>query len=158
MKPRIYLETSVISYLTARPSREALVAAHQSITHDVWSQRHAYEFYISVLVVEEATRGDAEAANARISMIADLPRLALNENVRDLGGLLVEQLAIPARAIEDAYHVAIAAVHGMDYLLTWNCKHIANLQMRRKIEQVCRGAGYEPALIGTPEELLTPGD
>lgn len=158
MKPRIYLETSVISYLTAQPSRDILVAAHQSVTHDLWQQRHQYEFYVSVLVHEEAARGDVIAAKARLQAIADLPALTLGSDIRKLGDLLVDELAIPARAIEDAYHVATAAVHGMDYLLTWNCKHIANLQMRRKIELVCRRAGYEPALIGTPEELLNSGE
>lgn len=158
MKPRIYIETSVISYLTAQPSRDILVAAHQAMTQDLWQQQDSYEFYISLLVREEAARGDAIAAQARLNAIVHLPVLALNPKIKTLGDLLVEQLAIPARAIEDAYHVATAAVHGMDYLLTWNCKHIANLQMRRKIEQVCRSAGYEPAVIGTPEELLNLGE
>ena len=158
MKPRIYLETSVISYLTAQPSRDILVAAHQSITHDLWQQRQEYEFYVSQLVHEEAARGDTTAAKARLDAIADLPALTLGSDTKELGDLLVAQLAIPVRAIEDAYHIATAAVHGMDFLLTWNCRHIANLQMRRKIERVCRSAGYEPALIGTPEELLNSGE
>jgi hypothetical protein len=132
MKPRIYLETSVISYLTAQPSRDILVAAHQSITHDLWQQRHERILCFSA----RPRRGgawDTTAAKARLDVIADLPALTLGAHTKELGDLLVAQRAIPVRAIEDAYHIATAAVHGMDYLLPWNCKHIANLQMRRKI-------------------------
>lgn len=155
MKPRVYIETSVISYLTARPNRDLIVAAHQQITAELWERRSDFEFYASELVTLEAGRGDALAAQLRLQVLRDIPMLEVLPEARDLGKLLVTELAIPAKAIEDAYHVAVAAVQGMDYLITWNCTHIANLQMRRKIEKICLDAGYMPAVIGTPEELLS---
>ena len=105
-------------------------------------------------MLAEAGRGDAHVAAQRPMALNGIPLLKVSSQARDLGKLLVQELAIPAKAIEDAYHVAVAAVQGMDYLITWNCTHIANLQMRRKIERVCIDAGYIPAVIGTPEELL----
>ena len=155
MKPRVYIETSVISYLTARPNRDLIVSAHQQITAELWERRADFEFYASELVALEAGRGDALAAQLRLQTLRDIPMLEVLAEARDLGKLLVKELAIPAKAIEDAYHVAVAAVQGMDYLITWNCAHIANLQMRRKIEKICLEAGYVPAVIGTPEELLS---
>ena len=154
MKPRIYVETSVISYLTARPNRDLIVAAHQQITAELWERRADFEFYASELVAAEAGRGDPQAAALRLKTLTGIPMLQVPPQARDLGKLLVKELAIPAKAIEDAYHVALAAVQGMDYLITWNCTHIANLQMQRKIEKICMDAGYVPAVIGTPEELL----
>ena len=113
-----------------------------------------FEFFVSALVREEIARDNADAAAQRLAAIAGVPELEITLEVTQLGQMLVDQLAIPAKAKVDAFHVAAAAVHGMDYLLSWNCTHIANLQMRRRIEHVCRQAGYEPAAIGTPEELL----
>ena len=154
MKPRVYIETSVVSYLTARSNRDLVVAAHQQITTELWERRAAFEFYASELVLAEARRGDAHAVAQRLAALNGIPLLKVSSEARDLGKLLVQELAIPAKAIEDAYHVAVAAVQGMDYLITWNCTHIANLQMQRKIERICIDAGYIPAVIGTPEELL----
>jgi hypothetical protein len=102
----------------------------------------------------EVSAGDSQAASQRLSAITDLPELEITPEVMRLGQLLVDQLAIPAKAKADAFHVAAAAVHGMDYLVSWNCTHIVNLQMRRKIELICTQAGFVPALIGTPEELM----
>jgi predicted nucleic acid-binding protein len=154
MKPRVYIETSVISYLTARESSNIQVRAHQIMTQRLWDSMPAFEFYISDLVRQEAGAGDAQAAAARLAVIEPLGELEITPEVLNLGQLLVDQLAIPAKAKVDAFHVAAATIHGMDYLVTWNCTHIANLQMRRKIEQICTQAGYAPALIGTPEELI----
>jgi predicted nucleic acid-binding protein len=155
MKPRVYIETSVISYLTARASRDLILVAHQQITQEFWLRRSEFEFYASQLVLDEAQRGDTVAAQARITALSDISLLDMLPAAKTLGNRLVEALAIPAKAIDDAYHVALAAAHGIDYLVTWNCTHIANLQMRRKIEDVCRSAGYEPAAIGTPQELFS---
>ena len=110
--------------------------------------------YFCVTTLAEAARGDAHAAAQRLKVLDGIPLLKVSSQARDLGKLLVQELAIPTKAIEDAYHVAVAAVQGMDYLITWNCTHIANLQMQRKIERICIDAGYVPAVIGTPEELL----
>jgi len=119
MKPRIYLETSVISYLTAQLSRDILVAAHQSITQDLWQQRQEYEFYVSQLVHEEAARGDTTAAKARLDAIADLPALTLGADTKELGDLLVAQLAIPVRAIEDAYHMRMLTISPRPPYTAW---------------------------------------
>ena len=121
---------------------------------ELWERRFDFEFYASELVVAEASRGDPQAAALRLKSLTGIPMLQVPPQARDLGKLLVKELAIPAKAIEDAYHVALAAVQGMDYLITWNCTHIANLQMQRKIENICMDAGYVPAVIGTPEVLL----
>ena len=153
--PRVYLETTVISYLTARPSRNLRVVAHQEITADWWTRRRMrFELYVSRLVIDEASAGDAEAAAQRLVTLTGIPRLELTEAASILAEHLVTAAAIPREAIEDALHVAVAAVHGMDYLLTWNCRHIANATMRNRIADVCASAGFEAPVICTPEELL----
>jgi hypothetical protein len=155
MKPRAYLETTIPSYLTAWPSRDLVRAAHQQITRDWWDkQRMEFELYISQVVLRECQAGDASAAAERLKVLQDLPLLEQTEEATRLAQALVEQVPLPERAAVDALHVAIAAVHGMDYLLTWNCTHIANARLRDPIESVCRGTGYEPPAICTPDELL----
>lgn len=153
MKPRVYVETSVISYLAAWPSRDLVVAAHQQITQEWWGKRDRFDLYASPLVVSEAARGDANAAQRRLALLQDIPSVEMNAAVNVLGRQLVQQLALPPNALDDAFHVAAATVHGLGFLVTWNCTHIANLQTRRKIESICRACGFEPCVIGTPEEL-----
>ena len=155
MKPKAYIETSVISYLTARPSRDLITAAHQQLTIDWWEDRRTdFDLYVSQLVVREASAGDEIAARRRMEAIQQIPLLELNEEALILARSLVEDGPLPAKASEDALHIAVATVHGMDFLLTWNCKHIANAEMRNLIVEVCRSQGYEPAITCTPEELL----
>jgi hypothetical protein len=155
MKLKVYIETSVISYLTARPSRDLITAAHQQLTIDWWEDRRAdFDLYVSQLVIREASAGDENAASRRLEIIKPMPLLELNEEALALARSLLEDGPLPAKASEDALHIAIAAVHGMDFLLTWNCKHIANAEMRGLIEGVCRSKGYEPPITCTPEELL----
>lgn len=154
MQFKVYVETSIISYLTARPSKDLRAAANQQTTNEWWqSRRHWFDLYISEFVTMEASMGDPDAARRRIAVIADLPSLRLTEEVRFLGKTLIEKGSLPAKAEIDAYHIAIASVHGMEYLLTWNCTHIANAIMRPKIEAVCRQLGYAPPVICTPQEL-----
>lgn len=153
--PKIYLETTVISYLTARPSRNLRVVAHQEITADWWTRRRArFDLYVSRLVVDEVSAGDVEAAAQRLATLEGISRLELTDSVSMLAARLVAEAAIPREAIEDALHVAVAAAHGMDYLLTWNCRHIANATMRNRIADVCAASGFEAPVICTPEELL----
>ena len=155
MKLKVYIETSVISYLTARPSRDLITAAHQQLTIDWWEDRRTdFDLYVSQLVVREASAGDENAASRRLEIIEPTPLLELNEEALALARSLLEDGPLPAKASEDALHIAIATVHGMDFLLTWNCKHIANAEMRNLIEEVCRSKGYEPPITCTPEELL----
>ncbi len=155
MKPSVYLETSVISYLTARLSRDLIVAAHQQITQEWWEdRRHEYDLYVSQFVLQEAANGNAEAANKRLEIIRDLPLLTASAEVFDLAGLLTTQGPLPETSDLDALHLAVASVSGMDFLLTWNNKHIANANMRPKIAAICRAHGFEPPTICNPEELM----
>jgi predicted nucleic acid-binding protein len=155
MKPRVYLETSVISYLTSRPSRDLIVAANQQITQEWWQlRRQDFDLFISQLVVQEASAGDEHAAQQRLQAVADIPLLTLSEETVAFAEKLIKEGPMPQKAVEDALHIAVATLNGMDYLLTWNFKHIANATMRYKIERVCRLKGYEPPIICTPQELL----
>jgi predicted nucleic acid-binding protein len=155
MIPKIYIETSVISYLTARPGRDLVVAAHQQITQEWWeNRRHQFELFISQLVIQESRIGDVEAAQKRLTIIETLPSLELNKESLNLARTFVRKRLIPVKFGEDALHIALAAVHGMDYLLTWNCKHIANAEIQKRISICCTAEGYEPPIICTPEELF----
>lgn len=152
---KVYIETSIISYLTARPSNDIRVVANQNTTIEWWdSQRPKFELLVSEFVTAEASLGHPDAAQRRLKIIAEIPELEATEEVRALGQALISQGAIPPKAEVDAYHVAIAAVNGVEYLLTWNCTHIANALMRPKIEAICRSCGYEPPVICTPQELM----
>lgn len=154
-KPAVYLETSVIGYATSRPSRDLVVAARQQITRDWFALRApACELFVSQLVVSEASGGDEDAARERMVFLQGIARLRVSDAAGELAARLVESRAVPRTAAEDALHIAVAAVHGVDYLLTWNCKHIANATMRQAIERTCREAGFEPPIICTPEELM----
>ena len=155
MRPKVYIETSIIGYLTARQSNDIRAAANQNATLEWWDiQRPKFDLLISEFVTAEASLGDSEAVQRRLMVIAEIPELEATEEVRLLGQTLISQGAIPQKAGIDAYHVAIAAVNGLEYLLTWNCTHIANAIMRPKIEAICRSCGYEPPIICTPQELM----
>lgn len=151
----VYIETTVISYLTARPSRDLLVAAHQQATHDWWRERRQlFECYVSQVVLDEAGAGDVDAAKARLASVSRLPVLEATEEAEQLTEALVADGAMASRAVRDAAHVAVAAAHDIDYLLTWNCTHLANAQIMRKVSFVCNSRGFGMPLICTPEELM----
>ena len=151
----VYIETSIISYLTARVSRDLIVAGHQQMTEEWWSvQRNRFELWASELVVEEASAGDASAAAERLKVLNTIEMLDITEEAGFLATALIDRGSLPAKASADALHIAIAAVHNVDYLLTWNCKHIANAEMRPVIESVCRNMGFIPPILCTPEELM----
>jgi hypothetical protein len=156
--PKVYLETSVISYMTGMPSRGLLVAAHQQVTRDWWSRRGRFELFVSDAVIEEVQRGDAAAASRRLSVLEGIPVLSATAPAQALARDLLGAAVMPRKAAIDAAHVAIAAAHGMDFLLTWNCAHIANAIVRGRIEDVCRKAGFRPPVICTPLELLPEED
>jgi predicted nucleic acid-binding protein len=150
----VYIETSIVSYLTARPSRDLLVAAHQQLTVAWWDQQRShYELFTSQVVLAEARAGDPDAAQRRVAVLEHLPLLDVTDAAITLAAALVSGQALPAQAAQDALHVAVACVHGIEYLLTWNCAHLANARLRSRIEQICREAGYVPPIICTPEEL-----
>lgn len=154
MKPKVYLETSVISYLTARPSRDVVVAGHQQTTRDWWeTQSQRFQLVASQLVIQEASAGDEAAAQQRLNMLTEAELLSISEAALNLAQVLVDMGPVPAKAAADALHIAIAVTNGVEYLLTWNCKHIANASMRSQIERLCQTQGYEPTIICTPDEL-----
>ncbi len=154
MSPKAYLETTISSYLTAWRSRDLIRAAHQEATHEWWERRSRFDLYISQVVVMESARGDPDAAAQRLQALAGIPILDVTEDAEALAGELIERGPLPEKAAVDALHISVAAVHGMDYLLTWNCTHIANAATRGEIEAVCRGNGLTPPTICTPIELM----
>lgn len=155
MKHRVYLETTIVSYLTSKPSRDVIIAAHQQITQEWWeTRREAFDLFVSELVIREAGAGDEVAAQKRLSALEEIPLLELNEEALNLARDFVEKGLIPETAREDALHIALATVHGMDYLITWNCRHIANAELRKSVSLICITQGYEAPVIATPEELM----
>jgi predicted nucleic acid-binding protein len=155
MKSTVYLETSVVSYLAAQPSRDLLTAAHQQITHLWWrTRRSGFGLFVSQLVIDECMAGDVGAAERRLALLAELSLLDVGPEVTDLARHLATSVPLPPRAAADAFHIAIAARHGIDFLLTWNCAHIANAELRPRIERACVARGYAPPILCTPEELI----
>jgi len=155
MRKRIYIETTIASYLTARPSRDLVRAARQQMTSEWWDVRRAeFDLHVSQVVVDEAAGGDPEAAELRLHLLVGVPRVAITEEVEALAASLLHTHALPEKAAEDALHIALATVHGMDFLLTWNCAHIANAEMMPAIRSTILAAGYACPEICTPEEML----
>ncbi|MBX3362575.1 MAG: type II toxin-antitoxin system VapC family toxin [Phycisphaeraceae bacterium] len=155
MKPTVYLETSVVSYVAARPSRDIVVAAQQQLTHEWWNTRRSdFELVISDVVSDEASAGDPDAAARRLKFLSGLRVLRPTDADASLAQALVARLSLPRRAAIDALHIAIAAANNVQYLLTWNCSHIANAVHRPGIQSVCVESGLSPPLICTPQELM----
>jgi predicted nucleic acid-binding protein len=155
-KPSVYLETSIISYLSAHPSRDLITAARQQVTHEWWTlRRNDFDLYVSELVHSEASAGDRDAASRRIALLDDLPVIDITPLAEDLAGYIVSSVPLPDRAQADALHVALAAAQGIDYLMTWNVTHLANARIRFRLEAACRDKGYEPPTLCTPDELLS---
>ena len=154
-KPSVYVETSVISYLTAAPSRDLLVAAHQQVTSEWWE--HALPrcaAYVSPVVLEEISKGDKEQAKRRLGKVSKFRVLDVNRDIHDLAKLYFTKIDLPERAVADAYHLALATWHGMDYLVSWNCTHIASGRVRGILERVNAQRGIATPVICTPEELM----
>jgi hypothetical protein len=155
VKSRLYLETTIPSYLTSRPSRDLIIAGHQQITREWWERRrHNFQLYLSQLVIDEASAGDPAAARERLNTLTGLPLLDVTHEVSELASRIVDSGKIPRKAATDAAHIAIAAVHGMDLLMTWNCVHIANATNARALARICREHGCYCPVICTPEELM----
>lgn len=157
MKTRVYIETTVIGYLTSRPRQDVAVAGHQETTREWWQTApDRFELLISQLVVQECSAGDQQAARERLEVLGELTLIPTTAEAEELADALIVGHAVPETYPEDALHIALAAVHGIEYLVTWNFRHIANVTVRSAIERICRAAGYEPPLICTPEELIEP--
>ena len=151
----VYIETTVLSYLTSKPSRDLLVAAHQQVTVEWWENGlPLFEPFISPLVIEEVSRGDETAARLRLEKIAGFPVLEITEEVRRLADLYFDRIEIPEKARGDAYHLALASFHGMDFLVSWNFGHILNPRVRTIVQTINTVQGISTPIICTPEELM----
>ena len=151
----VYIETSIISYLTARPFRDLVAASWQKVTVDWWdTQRGRFDLFVSDIVIEEAGRGNDMAVAGRLGALAGIPILAITEEVLGLSEELITARALPQKAIGDSLHIALSAVHGIDYLLTWNYRHIDNAETKPIVRKVCLANGYGYPEICTPQELM----
>ena len=151
----VYLETSFISYLVARPSRDPIVAGHQQTTRDWWSNRRSeFECVISQIVIDEASGGDLSEVQKRLGIMAGLPELEITSDSEALALTIMSSGVLPPHVARDAAHIAVTAVHAIDYLLTWNCKHLANAQILRRITKTCEKSGHRMPIICTPDELM----
>lgn len=151
----VYVETSVVSYLVARPSRDLIAASHQQLTHEWWERRrNRYRVFASALVLREAALGDPTLSGRRVDVLRGIPLLEVRPEAAALARELVEHGPLPGNAEADAAHIAIAAVHGIEYLLTWNCKHIANAEMQPALVRLCGARGYALPVLCTPEQLM----
>jgi predicted nucleic acid-binding protein len=155
MKERVYIETSVVSYLTSRMSRDLVMAARQELTRQWWAERAcSFDLFVSELVLSEARLGDSVAAQARLEALVAFPVLSTSAEAVILAEAILSDGAFPKEAGADALHIAIAAANGVDYLLTWNCKHLANASHRYRVERVVEAAGFVCPVICTPDELM----
>lgn len=154
VKAKVYIETSIVSYLVATPSRDLIQAAHQEATRQWWAGRVRFDLFVSRFVRAEAGRGNAAAAARRLAALRGIRSLSVGRDVPSLATDLLRSGTLPEKAWVDAVHVAIAATNGVDYLLTWNMRHLANAVIRVKIDEGCRRAGLKPPVICTPEELM----
>ena len=160
MKRRVYIETTIVSYLTARPSRNLIRTVHEALTREWWrGHRHLYDLYTSHIVLEEAGKGDADAARRRLLAVRDVPLVAPVESAIVLARQILDSGILHRRAATDALHLAIATVHRMDVLLTWNCRHLANASILVDVGRFLRIKGYEAPVVCTPNEMMgDPGE
>ncbi len=155
MKPTVYIETTIISYLTARPSRDLIVAGHQQITAEWWEDvRPKVDCFVSPFVIQEASRGDSVMAAKRLDAIVEFPVLAQNGTVDELAQRYFEKMSIPESAKIDAFHMALAAAYEMDYLLSWNCRHIASARVQKTIQKMNDELEMQTPVMCTPEALM----
>jgi predicted nucleic acid-binding protein len=155
MSETVYIETSILGYLTARSTKNLILAANMEITKDWWeSRRNAFTLYTSEAVLEEVAQGDPAIATQRLEILRDFPLLTLNQAVQGLAAQFLTRSNLPPKAKIDAIHIATATIHGMDYLLTWNCKHIANAQIQGKLAEISLDFGYVLPVLCTPNELM----
>lgn len=155
MKPTVYLETSVISYLAAEISQSLVVAGHQQTTHDWWhNYRLRFDLYISRIVLKEISAGKPEMAKKRLDLIQGIPGLPSNQETVLLAKSLISEGPLPETAFIDALHISLAAIHEIDFLLSWNCRHIANLFIQKDLAKIITKKGFRLPTNGTPESLM----
>jgi predicted nucleic acid-binding protein len=155
MKKKIYIETTVVSYLTAKPSRDIVIAGHQEATRELWTKLSSrYETYVSALVVQEAGKGNPNQAQMRLASIAKFPMLDIDDEALSLAEKIVAKKGIPVEYPEDALHIAVAAVNGIEVIITWNFAHLNNPFTRKKVRTIVEAEGYSCPEVCSPEELL----
>ena len=155
LKQRVYVETTIASYLAARPTRDLIAAARQELTHEWWqTRRQDFDLFILQVAINEATQGDPDAAVRRLMYLDGLPLVDIIVEVEAVAAALLQSGAMPPRATNDAFHLAAAGVHGLDYLLTWNFRHLANAELTATYRDIFFSRGFEPPIICTPEELM----
>lgn len=155
MKPKLYLESSIPSYLVARPTRDLVIAGNQALTRQWWSsQLGRFSVFVAQVVLDEVSAGDPVMASQRLELLKPFPQLVITPEAETLAQALVQRGPLPAKAARDALHIALAAVHQMHFLLTWNCRHIANAQMLRQVAVVCERHGCPCPVVCTPAELM----
>lgn len=151
----VYIETTILSYLVANPARDIVIAGHQQTTQLWWSTRRSvFDCFISQVVIDEISAGDPSEVQKRLAVAGTLNALTVTVEAEKLTESIMRSGVLPQKAVRDAAHIAVATVHNVQYLLTWNCKHIANAQISKRISALCKQAGYETPTICTPEELL----
>jgi len=157
-RPTVYLETTVISYLVGWLNRNSLlVASNQEITREWWAtRRSSFELFASTVVVDEIRKGNDKLAAERLQFMAEVELLEVTADARTLAARLVKKAGIPPKAELDALHIAVAAMNGMTYLLSWNCTHIVNAAILPRVYEICREGGHEPPFVCTPQELMGP--
>ncbi len=154
-KPKVYIETTVVSYLVARPSADATLASWQRATRRLWEDyADRFEFVVSDIVLVETRRGNLTAAQQRLNVLSSLTVLETLPTVDPLAQRLLDTGAVPQNFRSDAQHIAVATVHGVEYLVSWNHKHIVNANRRDHINKVCQASGFKPITICTPAELI----
>lgn len=159
MKPKLYLETTIPSLLTGRPARDHLIAGQQAATKRWWRwRRNDFELFTSQLVVNEAAQGDARVAAKRLQLLRPVQKLSVPIAADELARRILDKHLLPPRAAVDAFHIATATVHGMHFLLTWNCVHINNREIIPGVERLCSQVGYPLPVICTPLELMGTSD
>ena len=155
MKKRVYVETTIISLLASRPSRDLMQLAHQQATRDWWDKRSAsFDLFVSQLVLDEVRGGDKDAASRGLAVTDGLPVLRVSNGVGALAKALIAGGTIPRKASDDAMHLALASVYAMNYLLTWNCRHLANVEIMERAEAVVIAHGFRPPCVCTPDQLM----
>ncbi len=155
MDETVYIETSIVGYLTARSTQNLILAANMEITKEWWNyRRRSFSLFTSEATLTEVAQGDTELAAQRLEVLRHYPLLALNQSVQDLAREFLSRSNLPSKAKVDAIHIAAATVHGMDYLLTWNCKHIANAQIQKKLAEISLSFSYVLPVLCTPNELM----
>ena len=150
----VYIETTIPSYLTARPSSNFQRQRHQKQTRSWWeTERQKYQIFVSTYVLDEVALGDSDAAARRLTCLEDIPVLEILPETDLLAEEIIRVLRLPPKAITDASHLALAILHNLDYILTWNCTHIANPHLQRHLIEFCNANQLHTPVICTPEHF-----